>query len=116
MNIYPMFMKYFHFYKTRVILCMIFSFFEKKKILITAEENTWPFQRLEHYLEREIQGMLKSVTTRRNKKILRNIFLIKSNYPILTRVVLACLGYFWFILPRSWLFQLATISYGLFHI
>ena len=45
----------FHFYKTRVIFCMIFSFFEKKKILITAEESTWPFQILEHYLKQKFR-------------------------------------------------------------
>ena len=39
------------------------EFFLKGKILIAfnAEESTWPFERLEHYLEREIQGMLKSL-------------------------------------------------------
>ena len=55
------FMKYFHFCKTRVIFCM--SFF-KRKTLITfnAEGNTWTFERLERYLEQEIQGMLKFFT------------------------------------------------------
>ena len=31
-------------------------------------------------------------------------------------VILACLGYFWFILPRSCLFQLVAVGYRLFHI
>ena len=45
--------------------------FLKQKILITfnAEENTRSFQRLELYLEREIQGKLKSFTIRHKKKI-----------------------------------------------
>ena len=36
------FIKYFHFYKTRVIFCMIFFLFLKRKILITfnAKENS----------------------------------------------------------------------------
>ena len=39
--------------------------FLKQKILITfnADEKTWPFEKLKHYLEGEIQGMLKSFTT-----------------------------------------------------
>ena len=64
--------KYFHFYKIRVIFIMHdFFFFEAKSInYFYVKENTWPFERLEHYLEREIQGMLKSFAIRRNKKIL----------------------------------------------
>ena len=78
-----------------------------------AEENTWHFERLEHYLEQEIQGMLKSFTIRRNNKIFTWIYLVKSDSPILLEVALACLVYFWFILPRSCLFQLVAIGYGL---
>ena len=52
---------------TSIKLVSYFSWvarFLKQKILITfnAEENTWPFEKLEHYLEGEIQGMLKSFT------------------------------------------------------
>ena len=57
---------------------LFFSFFGffKRKILITfiAEEKTWRFERLEHYLAWEIHGMLKSVTVSRNKEIITNIF------------------------------------------
>ena len=42
--------------------------------------------------------------------------MVKSNPGILLGVVLACLVYFSFILPRSCSFQLVAISYGLFHI
>ena len=60
-NHLSMFIKYFHFYKTRVIFCLIFSFLKWKILIIfNAEEITWPFERLEHYLERETHGMLKS--------------------------------------------------------
>ena len=38
--------------------------------------------------------------------------MVKSNFPVLPRVVLACLGYFWFILPRSCLFHLVAVGYG----
>ena len=31
-------------------------------------------------------------------------------------VFLACIGYFWFILPRSCLFQRVAVCYALFHI
>ena len=50
--------------------------FLKRKILIdfNAEEGTWAFERLEHYLERENQGMLKSFSIRRNKKIFKRMF------------------------------------------
>ena len=88
---------------------MIYSFYETKNInYFNAKESTWPFERLEHYLERQIQGMLKSFTVRRNKKILDAI--------LQYWVILACLGYFWFILPRSCLFQLVAVGYRLFHI
>ena len=54
-----MFIKNYHFYTTRVIFCKIF-YFLKRKVLINfkAEENTWPFKRLDnlHYLEQEIPG------------------------------------------------------------
>ena len=71
----------------------------ERKILISlnAEEKTGPFERLEHYLELEIQGMSKSFT----KKLNAHGHLVKSNSPILSRVLLACLGYFWFVLARS---------------
>ena len=40
------FIKFFFFYKTRVVFGMIFSFFLKRKIWITfnTEKNTWPFE------------------------------------------------------------------------
>ena len=49
--------------------------FLKPKILIAfnVEKNTWAFEWLEHYLEREIQGMLKSFPIWRNKKIFSRI-------------------------------------------
>ena len=43
-------------------------------------------------------------------------YLVNSNSPILPGVVLACLGYFWFIQPCSCLFQLVAVGYGLIHI
>ena len=60
--------------------------------------------------------MLKSFAIRRNEKISTRIYLVKSNSPILLEDVLACLVYFWFILPRCCLFQLVAIGYGLFYI
>ena len=50
--------------------------FLKRKILITfnAEENTRAFERLKHYLEQEIQEILKSFTIKRNKKEFTRIF------------------------------------------
>ena len=79
MNIYlSTFIKYFHFYKTFLwnFSFLFFFWFFKQKILITfiAEEKTWRFERLEHYLAWEIHGMLKSVTVSRNKEIITNIF------------------------------------------
>ena len=71
------------------------------------------FERLEHYLKREIHGMLKSFTIRR---ISSPGYLVKSNSSTLPGVVLACLGYFWFILPRSCLIQLVVVGHGFFHI
>ena len=76
-------------------------------------KRTPDLERLEHYLEREIQGMLKSFLIRRNKKTFTRIFGI---FPILSRVILVCLGYFLFILSRSCLFQLVAVRHGLFHI
>ena len=69
------FIRYFYIYKTGVIFYMKFSLFETKNInYFNAEENTRSFQRLELYLEREIQGKLKSFTIRHNKKIFTLIF------------------------------------------
>ena len=45
---------------------------------------------MKHYLEQDIQGMLKSFTVTR--KYLHQ-YLVKSNSPILLRVVLACLDF-----------------------
>ena len=49
----------------------------KRKILITfnAGEKTWPFKRLEYYLEQEIQGMLNFFVIWRNKKIFTRTWL-----------------------------------------
>lgn len=56
-----------------------FVLFMKRKISITfnAKENTWHFERLEQYLEREIQVMLISFEKRCSKKIFKRIFWLK---------------------------------------
>ena len=53
-----------------------FFLFPKRKILISfnAEENIWPFERPEHYLEWEIEGILKSFTIKCDNKIVTRIF------------------------------------------
>ena len=66
-------------------------------------------------MDQEIQGMLKSCTNRRSKKYSHG-YLVKSNSPILSAVILAHLAYFLFILPRSCLFRLAAVGSGLYHI
>ena len=59
--------------------------------------------------------MLKPFTKKSNKNYVHE-YLVKSNSLIWSGVVLACLGYLWFILPRYFLFQLVAVGSGLFHI
>ena len=42
--------------------------------------------------------------------------MVKSNSLIMSVIVLACLDYFPFFLPRTCLFRIAAVSSGLFHI
>ena len=43
-------------------------------------------------------------------------YLVKSTFPLFPGIALASLAYFWFVLPRSYLFQLVVIVYELFYI
>ena len=65
-------------------------------------------------MERKIQEcyLLQKVVT---GKYLHG-YLVKSNSPILSGVVLACSGFFLFILPRSYLFLLVAVGSGFFRI
>ena len=63
MKIYPsLSSNSYHFISVTFVAYSAWFFrFLKRKISIAfnAEEKTWPFEILEHYLEREIQEMLK---------------------------------------------------------
>ena len=83
----------------------------KRKISITfnGREDTRPFERLERYLERKIQGMLKSFTIRRNKNILIRIFGYKYCAELLW-LVWAIFGLFYLVLAYSSLMRLVIGS------
>ena len=89
----------------------VFLLLFKISINFNAEENIWPLERLEYYLQQEIQGMLKSFTITHGKKYSHEYF-VESNSPILRGVVLVCLGYSWFTLHCPCLFQLFTVGMG----
>ena len=62
MKIYPLLSSIFTSLKLVSYYAWVFRFL-KRKILITlnTEENTWPFDRLEHYLE--LQSATKIIET-----------------------------------------------------
>ena len=61
---------------------------------------------------REYQNLLQKGAARKHS----DRYLVESNSPIQSGDVLACLGYFPFILPRSCLLRLVAVCSGLFHI
>ena len=71
-----------------------------------AEENTWPFERLDYYLEWEIQGMLKSFAIRRDKEIFTRILGQFSN------IARSCFRLFRLVLVYYNSFLLIPACYG----
>ena len=64
----------YYWIQSSINVYQLFSLLFKLSITFNAEENTRPIERLGYYLEREIQGTLKSFTIRHNKKIFTRIF------------------------------------------
>ena len=67
--------------QSSINIYQVFLLLFKISINFNAEENIWPLERLEYYLQQEIQGMLKSFTIRHDKKYSLEYF-VESNSPI----------------------------------